>query len=88
MFLQINEQYRISSDRYNIIVEERKVIQDGEKKGEEYWTNIAYLPKLEDALVWLLNHQVRVTDLSDVQIIVQELHRLYAGFKQALAVNV
>ena len=79
----INSQYRIESDRYNIILQEHN---DREKRdtGEKYetWKNVAYFSTAANALHELVEREIRGTGLKDFQTVVnriKELHDLITG---------
>lgn len=85
MELVINERYRISSDAYNYIVEERKIAgKDAPEPGKEYWVNNSYHRTLRQACEWLLNANVKESDVADGFIIVRELDILSEQIKRAI----
>lgn len=48
--IQIDENYRITSDPHNIILQERRVIKEGPNAGTEEWDGIKYHSSLQQAL--------------------------------------
>ena len=47
MELQINDNYKITTNSRNYIMNEKQTVQSGENKGEIKWVNIGYYPSLE-----------------------------------------
>lgn len=73
MKINIGE-YLIESDSLQFVVKERKVKQDGEKKGEEYWTNPKYIVKFCDVLRYITEQILRTND--DMDIILDKLEQI------------
>lgn len=75
--IQINETWRIKSDRYNWTVQKyggmrAKRPRAGSSEAdtedlEEYWSNEAYLPTLVRAARWLVERVQRDSDATTVQ---------------------
>lgn len=78
MNIKIGE-YQIESDSLQFIVKERKIKQDGEKKGEEYFVNKAYCCKFEDVLKFVCDDVLRSND--DISIIMDKLTQIQADIQ-------
>lgn len=78
MKLQINEDYRITTDEKNVMLEQRKVYQEGKNKGQEYYNTIGYYGTLEGAFNGMLNHRIRTSDASSYK----ELIKLVAEVRE------
>lgn len=62
MKIKLSEDYQLTSDRYQYIIQERKVVKAGKTKGKEYWENIGYYKKLQTALECYIDMRVRTSD--------------------------
>lgn len=71
--------YMIESDSLQFIVKERKIKQDGDNKGEEYWTNPKYIVKFEDVLKYIPQQVLRSNE--DVSIIMDKLNEIQAAIQ-------
>jgi hypothetical protein len=50
MEVQLNDEYRISSDSFNFILERKGVVQEGEKTGAVKWTQVGFYPTIKATL--------------------------------------
>lgn len=57
--IKIDETHFITADPYCFILQEKKTVQDGKTKGEEYFENIGYYTSIESALKGLLKKETR-----------------------------
>ncbi|EKQ56286.1 MULTISPECIES: hypothetical protein [unclassified Clostridium] len=71
--------YLIESDSMQFIVKEKKIVQDGENKGKEYWVNAAYCCKFDEALRFIPNEVLRAND--DIDIIMDKFKQIQADIK-------
>jgi hypothetical protein len=83
---QISEKYRLDSDKYNIILQEKQIVK-GErgrelsvsKVGDTYWLNIAYFSTPKNALHYIIENEIKefwVEDLKEVVKKMGELHKM------------
>ena len=59
MNIRINQDWKLTTDPRNFIIEKRRIAQtdtDKQKKGDELWVQIAYYAKLDLALQGLVKH--------------------------------
>ena len=74
MDLLINENLKITSDRLNYIIEQRKVRTEGENIGEEYWVNAGYYSQFDETIFkHLINLGLRTSDLKGAREILDYL---------------
>lgn len=71
--------YLIESDSLQFIVKEKKIKQDGEKKGEEYFVNKGYCCKFEDVLKFVCDEVLRSND--DISLILDKLTQIQADIQ-------
>lgn len=69
--LQINKDYRVETDSYCFILQERKQykdsprLKDKEKVGEDYWTNIGFYGNTRHLYSSLIDRKIRTSDLTN-----------------------
>jgi len=73
MIIMLTDQYRITSDAHNIILQEKKTGKSGKSKGVEKWNDIGYYPTIEWAVNDIVNEGIRTSQLEGVQSIVNEI---------------
>lgn len=73
MIINLNDQYRITTDALNYVLEEKKIINKGDKVGESYWTNVGYYPSLEGTVSAILKKGIQTTEVEGVQNIINEI---------------
>lgn len=67
MNIQLNENYRITSDKDNVILEERKISKKGKNEGKEYYKQIGYFPNLEVALKDFARLKIKLSDTEGIE---------------------
>ncbi len=80
MDIRIGKKHAIVSIPMNIVLREKKVRgKDSKQPGEEYWIDIGYFGKVEDALNALLDEKIRNSDaksLADVIKVINDTKEL------------
>jgi len=72
--LLVGENLKITSDRLNYVIEQRKVRTEGENIGEEYWVNAGYYSQFDETIFkHLINLGLRTSDLKGVKEILDYL---------------
>lgn len=66
MRLVINEDYMITSDSMQYILQERKVVVEGDNKDKEYWVNVSYHRQLTSVLQSYKDLQIRNSDVTTI----------------------
>ena len=65
--IPLDDKYTLTSDSMNYIIEETKVIQDGDRKGETYKTVHGYYSTLESALKRFKELKIRTSDAKSIK---------------------
>ncbi|HSH36065.1 hypothetical protein [Schnuerera sp.] len=65
--IPLDDKYTLISDSMNYIIEETKVIQDGDKKGETYKTVYGYYSTVEAALKGFKELKIRTSDAKSIE---------------------
>ena len=57
--IKIDEKYYITADPHCFILQEKRIKQDGQNKGEEYFENLGCYVSIDSALKGLLKKEIR-----------------------------
>ena len=70
--LLIGDNFKIfNPDRYNFVIEQKKVRTEGENIGEEYWTRLGHYSEIGEVIFKdLVQHGLKANDLKDVRQII------------------
>lgn len=77
----IGDRYKIESDSLNVTLYKKVNVK---KTGGIRWQPIAYFSNPQNALQYLVDHEVKETGMADLETVVkkmEELHRLVATLK-------
>lgn len=82
--LRINDKYGLRADYLNYILVENKPVKDTESKnyGQDNWVTVAYVSDLKGALTYLVDKEVRETELVDLKTIIQAIDNLKEDIKK------
>lgn len=73
MNIQINDNYRITSDKHNVILEEKKVAEKGKNAGQAYYKQIAFYPSLQLALKGFAKFNINFSNAESIEELQQLL---------------
>ena len=76
MELKIEQDYKITSDSLQYILQERKVVIEGDKKGKEYWVNVGYYGKIYQALRSYKELQIRNSSVTTARELMDLIKKL------------
>ena len=79
MIIQIDEQYRVTTDPYQWIIQKRRT-----RKGEEDWKPLTYHHSLDSAIQGLREHLVRDSDAQTVADALRDISHIDTTLSQAL----
>lgn len=81
----INDDYRITSDKYQYIVQKRFIIdKEGSKNhGQVDWRNEVYLPKIEDVLEYFMDLGIK-DHIEHIHMINEYFKDMSGKFKEFL----
>lgn len=82
--LQINEDIKITNDKYNIIIEQRSVPQTGKVAGQEQWVGKSFHSRLEQALLHLLHEDIKGAEASGAPEIIAAIQKAERNIIAAL----
>lgn len=87
MELQINNKYQITSDSMQYILQEKKTIREGDKKGDKYWVNVGYYGKIYNALQDYKELRIRNSDVMTVDELMKLIRELDEKIERLLGGN-
>lgn len=82
MNIQVSEKYRITSDPHNVVVEQLQIPK--KEDSEPYWRQVSYHMSFEQAIKWLFDHQIRLSDASDLRDIGECISRVKEELQRAI----
>lgn len=74
--IEIDEKWVITSDQYQFILNEKKVVQSGKKAGEEWLDTIGYYPKINQLISGLIHHHINISDITSLETMATEIDRI------------
>ena len=84
MIIPIDENFRISSDKYQWIIQECKVTETGKNAGKERWVNVSYWGTVQGAVKGLGELMVRLHDSDTLTDALEYIEKLTSKLSQAL----
>jgi len=88
MIIPIDADYRISSDRYQWILQERREFKKGTEEEYARWENLAFYPRLEGIVEHLFDLKLRLSKTEGLEECIAEAKNLSAALQRALACTV
>lgn len=74
--IEIGDKWVITSDQFQFILNEKKVVKAGKKAGEEWLATIGYYPKINQLISGLAHHYIHNSELQTLKDISSEIERL------------
>lgn len=74
--IEVGDKWVITSDQYQFILNEKKVVKSGNKAGEEWLDTIGYYPKINQLISGLAHHYIHNSELQTLNDIASEIERL------------
>lgn len=74
--IEIGDKWIITSDKYQFILNEKKVVTSGTKAGEEWLDTIGYYQKINQLISGLVHHQIQTATINSLTEMVAEIERL------------
>lgn len=73
MQILINENWRVTADHYNYILERKNINQkaDSKKFGEEYWVSDGFYSSVEDCFSGYLDKKIKESDVKSIKELIQ-----------------
>ncbi|EBE4781468.1 hypothetical protein FHK17_18985 [Salmonella enterica] len=74
--IEIGDKWVITSDQYQFILNEKKVVKYGKKAGEEWLDTIGYYPKINQLISGLIHHHIQTTTVTSLVEMAAEIERV------------
>ncbi|EAP5601476.1 hypothetical protein BZQ97_01730 [Salmonella enterica subsp. enterica serovar Anecho] len=74
--IEIGDKWVITSDQYQFILNEKKVVKSGKKAGEEWLDTIGYYPKINQLISGLIHHHIQTTTVTSFVEMAAEIERV------------
>ncbi|EOI2403409.1 DUF5405 family protein [Klebsiella pneumoniae] len=74
--IEVGDKWVITSDQYQFILNEKKVVKSGNKTGEEWLDTIGYYPKINQLISGLIHHQIHGSDITAIDAMAEEIKRV------------
>ncbi|WP_336241105.1 DUF5405 family protein [Enterobacter hormaechei] len=74
--IEIADKWVITSDQFQFILNEKKVIKSGKNAGEEWLDTIGYYPKINQLITGLVHHQIQTTSINSLSEMAEEIEKL------------
>ncbi|WP_267202957.1 DUF5405 family protein [Escherichia coli] len=74
--IEVGDEWVITSDQYQFILNEKKVAQSGKKAGEEWLDTIGYYPKINQLISGLIHHHIQQSSITTLDAMAAEIERV------------
>lgn len=74
--IEVGDKWVITSDQYQFILNEKKVVKSGNKAGEEWLDTIGYYPKINQLISGLIHHQIQNSKIKSLKGMADEIERI------------
>lgn len=74
--IEVGDKWVITSDQYQFILNEKKVVKSGNKAGEEWLDTIGYYQKINQLISGLVHHQIHGSDITAIDAMAEEIERV------------
>ncbi|TBP35401.1 DUF5405 family protein [Klebsiella quasipneumoniae] len=74
--IEIGDKWIITSDQYQFILNEKKVVKSGKKAGEEWLDTIGYYPKVNQLISGLIHHHIQNSEINSLKGMADEIERI------------
>lgn len=74
--ISVGNKWVITSDRYQFILNERKIVLSGEKKGQAYLEAVGYYSKIDQLVSGLVHFDVRTAEIKSISSLVDKVEHV------------
>ena len=74
--IEVGDKWVITSDQYQFILNEKKVVKSGNKAGEEWLDTIGYYPRINQLISGLIHNQIHGSDITAIDAMAVEIERV------------
>jgi len=85
MIIKLTDNYQISTDSLNYILQKRVIVTKGENEGKERIENVGYYGKIENLLNALLEIKIKDLDIDSIASLRAEISQLEGFIKEQVS---
>lgn len=74
--IEVGDKWIITSDKYQFILNEKKVVKTGNKAGEEWLDTIGYYPKINQLISGLIHHHIQTATINSLVEMAAEIEHV------------
>ncbi len=74
--IEVGDKWVVTSDQYQFILNEKKVVKSGKKAGEEWLDTIGYYPKINQLISGLIHHHIQTETINSLVEMAAEIERV------------
>lgn len=74
--IEVSNKWVITSDQYQFILNEKKVVKSGKKAGEEWLDTIGCYPKINQLISGLIHHHIQQSSITTLDAMASEIERI------------
>lgn len=74
--IEVGDKWVITSDQYQFILNEKKIVNSGNKAGEEWLDTIGYYPKINQLISGLIHHHIQTATINSLSEMTAEIEKL------------
>ncbi|EKT7714275.1 TPA: DUF5405 family protein [Citrobacter freundii] len=74
--IEVGDKWVITSDQYQFILNEKKVVKSGKNTGEEWLGTIGYYPKINQLISGLIHHHIQNSEIKSLKGMADEIERI------------
>ncbi|EPN9542111.1 DUF5405 family protein [Cronobacter malonaticus] len=74
--IAVGDKWVITSDQFQFILNEKKVVKSGKKAGEEWLDTIGYYPKINQLISGLIHHHIQQSSITALEEMAAEIERV------------
>lgn len=74
--IEIGEKWVMTSDQYQFILQEKKIVKTGKMAGKEWLDTIGYYPKISQLVSGLIHHQIQTSTVKSIEAMAGEVARI------------
>lgn len=74
MNIDLDNNYKITSDSLNVMLQERKIAEKGKEAGKEYWQTVGYYSNVQDCLERYLHENINKSDATSILELINRIN--------------
>lgn len=74
--IEIGDKWVMTSDQFQFILNEKKVVKAGKNAGEEWLATIGYYPKINQLISGLIHHHIQQSSITALEEMAAEIERV------------